>query len=114
MLTSDLQEPTYGYRLLEKFNLKAHFDRITFSGEVGYRKPSPKIFDVSCRNLLEKNNPKILHIGDSFKTDVIGITNYRGKAIWITNGKPAPENFEKYQENIIACISDISNLDDLL
>ncbi|MBV8193981.1 MAG: HAD-IA family hydrolase, partial [Candidatus Dormibacteraeota bacterium] len=53
------------------FGLDRHLDSVTFSGEVGWRKPSPRIFAAALR-ALGATAAATLMVGDSVRDDVEG------------------------------------------
>ena len=67
-------------KILEKYGLAKHFDVLTFSGEVGIRKPHRKIFEDTLANIGIKPQESV-HIGDDFNADIIGAKNAGMKAI---------------------------------
>jgi putative hydrolase of the HAD superfamily len=56
---------------LEVLGLKAYFDGLTFSSEVGVRKPSPKIY-ADALDKVRVSPARALFIGDRVKEDVQG------------------------------------------
>lgn len=50
-------------------------DAVIISGEVGYSKPSPEIFDVALSRLNSEKSSTIM-VGDSIKSDIEGALNY--------------------------------------
>jgi len=83
ILTSDHSWAPNGHDLLKKFNIRKFFDKVTFSGEVGFRKPSEVIFEKAVEGLNLSSNDKFLHVGDDYFTDIQGVINFGGEAIWI-------------------------------
>ncbi|MBC7075805.1 MAG: HAD family hydrolase [Syntrophomonadaceae bacterium] len=61
------------------------FDFLVFSDEVGFAKPSEKIFQYTLKNLNMGNNNAV-HIGDDAITDVIGAKKAGMKAAWLAPG----------------------------
>jgi len=56
---------------LTHFGLDAHLDSITFSGEIGWRKPSQRIFEAALVALGEPAQRTVM-FGDSIADDVAG------------------------------------------
>lgn len=113
VLTSDMANTSFGHTVLEKFQIQNYFDRITFSGKVGYRKPSRKIFERTIEGLELSDRKKMVHIGDTYTTDVQGIIDFGGEAIWITNSTLRKNNHNlnsKHPSTLKAIIQDISYL----
>ena len=76
-----------GVEIMNKLNLVQFFTKLIFSGEIGYQKPSPKIFDLIRDTFPDYSKEKIVHIGDDIRADVYGALKYGIKAIWIRNSK---------------------------
>jgi putative hydrolase of the HAD superfamily len=51
--------------------LDSHLDAVTFSAEVGWRKPSPRIFDAALRSLGTEADRTVM-VGDSESVDIAG------------------------------------------
>jgi FMN phosphatase YigB (HAD superfamily) len=115
VLTSDLSRASTGHLILEKYNLKKYFNKITFSGEVGYRKPSTEIFSYSLDGLPLTSRQKVIHIGDNFYTDILGILEFGGEAIWLQDTEKIDElmddRYSNYKSRIKAIIQHIGQLD---
>ncbi|MHA2298445.1 MAG: HAD family hydrolase [Candidatus Hodarchaeales archaeon] len=119
ILTSDHSWPPNGHDILEKFDIKKYFDKVTFSGEVGYRKPSSTIFVKSIEGLDLSSRDKLLHVGDDYYTDIRGILDFGGKAIWIDGswkdkiysryGLEKPEITGSEKSRVRAIIPDINH-----
>jgi FMN phosphatase YigB (HAD superfamily) len=56
---------------------------MTFSNEVGIRKPDRRIFSLTAQALKTKPQ-EIVHIGDNLKTDVWGAKNAGFRAIYLS------------------------------
>ena len=52
------------------------------SGEFGWRKPSPKIFNAALTELAVKPEYAVM-VGDSFEADIIGANNLGMKTVHI-------------------------------
>jgi HAD superfamily hydrolase (TIGR01549 family) len=76
-----------GWEIVELYNLKDYFTKVVFSADVGYKKPSSKIFEVMKDTFPQHSTNEILHIGDDIQADVFGALKYGLKAIWIKNTK---------------------------
>jgi putative hydrolase of the HAD superfamily len=59
------------YELLDKMRLRAHFDAIVVSGEVGFRKPEPGIFYAALER-MGTTSDQALYVGDNYWADVVG------------------------------------------
>ena len=81
--------------LLEKFNIRQYFDSITFSCDVGVRKPATEIFNYAL-NSLSVRPDEAVHIGDTPEADILGAKQSGMKAIYLnTKNKPYPEELSQ-------------------
>ncbi|MFX0087256.1 MAG: HAD family hydrolase, partial [Candidatus Hodarchaeota archaeon] len=64
VLTSNHSYPPNGWAVLRKYKLDQYFHRIVFSGEIGWKKPSKKIFIQAFKGLKYSSKNRIIHIGD--------------------------------------------------
>lgn len=58
-------------KTLEQFGIAKYFDTLTISGKIGWRKPSPKIFEKALQ-ALGVNASETVFVGDSAKHDIEG------------------------------------------
>ena len=88
MLTNFTHGPA-ARRIIEKLGLTPLFDVILISGEIGFRKPSPLVFQRLCGHLgvLET---QILHVGDDPEADILGALNAGIQPVWVVHGDGAP------------------------
>lgn len=77
---------------LELLGLKDSFDAIVVSGEVGFNKPDPRIFQLMCR-MLRCDPQEMLFIGDGPKTDIQGAYGAGITPVWVSTcgAWPFPE-----------------------
>lgn len=95
---------------LTRSGLKDFFEIHVISEQVGVTKPDPKIFEHA---LFLAGNPapeKVLMVGDTFETDILGAHNARLDTCWFNpTKKPLPQPIKiNYQ------VSSMSELQDLL
>lgn len=87
--------PGFGLRkFLQQQCIAQFFDTMTFSDEVGIRKPSPEIFHLTAGKLGTKPQETV-HVGDNLKADVWGAKNAGFKAIHLLT----PEGRDRQAEN---------------
>ncbi|MFK7776459.1 MAG: HAD family hydrolase [Saprospiraceae bacterium] len=95
-------------RKIDHTGLKEFFpeERIFISGQIGYSKPNPRIFQL-VENKFGKNNHYCM-IGNHFEKDIIGAKEIGWQAIYLSQEK-------KYSsiENVI-CISSLSKMNKAL
>ncbi|MBX5327595.1 MAG: HAD family hydrolase [Candidatus Bathyarchaeia archaeon] len=75
---------------LDKFGIKKYFDFLLASGTVGYRKPSPVIFNAALK-ALQTQPAEAVFVGDSLYHDVQGAHAVGMKTIWLRR-KPNQTN----------------------
>lgn len=68
----------------DRFDLYSKTDRLVISEDVGHLKPHPRIFEYATE-IAEFPPDKILYIGDSYNSDVIGGTSYGWSVAWFTS-----------------------------
>jgi len=74
--------------LLAALGLAEFFEVIVVSGEVGWHKPDPRLFDHAAGQLGLPPD-RILHVGDSLEEDVRGAGRAGWQAVWLArNGLP--------------------------
>jgi len=87
--------PGFGLRkFLQQQGIAQFFDTMTFSDEVGIRKPDPEIFNLTAGKLGTKQQETV-HVGDNLKADVWGAKNAGFKAIRLLT----PEGRDRQAEN---------------
>ncbi len=85
------------YRRIKESGLEPYFDKIFISEETGYQKPSKEYFQYVIANIPEKNTDKILIIGDSQSSDILGGLNSGIDTCWYNPENEEPKYFSKYQ-----------------
>ena len=77
-------------KLLARYDLLNHFTVVTFSDELGYRKPHPEIFRQTLARARREPGHAV-HIGDDAEADVGGAKGVGMRAIhYIPNGDSNP------------------------
>ncbi len=79
------------YKKLEKFGLLEDGAQTIVSEEVGYLKPNPRIFEYA----IEKAGVEpfeVLHVGDSYESDIQGGDAAGVKTAWYINGQQISQN----------------------
>lgn len=72
---------------LERFGLAGYFRTQVYSGEIGYRKPHPKIFEIALQR-LGVTAAEAVHVGNDPREDVLGPKKVGMKAILVGNSDP--------------------------
>jgi putative hydrolase of the HAD superfamily len=99
---------TNGFKEVQKVKLKNsklqnYFDLIIISEEVGFKKPSPEIFEISIEKAKAKKEECIM-IGDDLETDIKGALAANTDAIWV--------NFND-EKNIFENVIEVNSLKEL-
>lgn len=71
------------YRRIDGCGLKKYFDYIFVSEEAGHQKPEVEYFEFVMANTPEKDKSKVLVIGDSMSSDILGGINFGIDTCWI-------------------------------
>ncbi len=83
-LVSNFAYPHGFWKVLQHFNLARFFDAVVVSGELGLRKPHPKIFEEALKT-LNVNAAETVFVGDSLKADIDGAKKMGFKTILVEN-----------------------------
>ena len=98
---------TNGNASLEKIGIKKFFDFEVKAADVGFMKPSSKIFEAALKKASCKPS-EMVHIGDSYDKDIIGAKSVNMNYIWLNHKNT--EYFDVEKSNIIRSISEIPKL----
>ena len=99
---------TNGNAQLEKISLGRYFDFTITAEDVGVSKPHLKMFQ-SASLLAKIPLDKIVHVGDSPQTDVIGALNAGCKAIWLNQKRQAWPGGQT-PNHVVHCISELPEI----
>lgn len=103
-----------GTELIHDLELARHFEALTVSARVGFQKPHPGIF----KHALESLNvapANAMHVGDSYKADVIGAHRVGIDAVLIDrSGGDLARVRDEHNDPDLAVIADLDELLDLL
>ena len=79
---------------LEKAKLKSYISSIICSEEIGFSKPMPEFFNFLYDKTQNKDKSKMLLIGDSLTTDILGGMNNGIDTCWFNpNNNSLPEEY---------------------
>lgn len=106
VLSSNHSFPPNGWSVLHKYNLHSYFDQITFSGQVGWRKPSSRFFSKALSGVSCTDKQRMIHVGDDPLTDIKGAMSYGIDALWIR----LPHHEEKTIDGVVAVIEEFREL----
>jgi putative hydrolase of the HAD superfamily len=111
ILTSNHSWAPNGMDILNHYKLNHFFDHILFSADIGFRKPSPKIFEHISNLYPEMKPDSIIHCGDDLIADISGALKYGFKASWINRTKENTGSIDiKNHPNFLGAISKISDI----
>ncbi|MHA1940275.1 MAG: HAD family hydrolase [Candidatus Hodarchaeales archaeon] len=111
ILTSNHSWSQNGQDILNHFNLHQFFDQILFSADIGFRKPSPRIFKQISNLYPNIKNDSIIHCGDDLIADISGALKYGFKASWINRAKMDTQNADiQNHPNFLGSISEIKEI----
>jgi HAD superfamily hydrolase (TIGR01662 family) len=98
---------------LDAYGLRAPFDVIVSSDQVGYRKPHPRIFEVALE-ALDLEPSQVTMVGDRPEADVAGANRLGMPSIWTREVTPphrVPEGEEQRPDYVIDRIAELIELD---
>jgi len=75
---------------LEKSGLLPYIKDVFVSESIGFPKPDKRFFDYVLENIPEKDKNKIVVIGDSLSSDILGAVNSGLDSIWLNMKNEAP------------------------
>ena len=103
-----------GMELFHDLELARHFDSLTVSARVGFQKPHQGIFQHALDSLGVAPE-RALHIGDSYRADVIGARRMGISPVLIDRGGGDPARVrEENDDPDLPIVSDLYGLLDLL
>lgn len=95
---------TTQYRRIKDSGLQPFFDKVFVSEEAGHQKPEKEYFDFVIENIEEKDRSRMLVVGDSQSSDILGGINAGIDTCWFNPQGLAGKYIPTYQ---------ISRLDEL-
>lgn len=96
------------FRRIKYSGLEPYFDMIFVSEETGYQKPEKGYFEYVISKIPENDKSKMLIIGDSQSSDILGGINIGIDTCWFNNLKLEPKYHSKYE------ITDLTELKNIL
>lgn len=96
------------FKRIENSGLNKYFDKVFVSEDAGHQKPEKEYFDYVIANIPEKDKAKMLIVGDSQSSDILGGINSGIDTCWFNPfGAIA-----KYPSTF--CISSLTDLKNIL
>ena len=78
------------YQILDRFTLRSFFKAIVVSGEVGWKKPSRRIFESALYQMSVKPEEAVF-VGDDYRADIVGAKKVGMKTTFICENPPSAE-----------------------
>jgi putative hydrolase of the HAD superfamily len=83
---------------LKSCGINDYVSVLVASGDLGYSKPDPRIFEYTVNKIGVSLKDSIM-VGDTLEADILGAMRSGIKAIWLNRfGKSMPESYEKVWE----------------
>ncbi|WP_039057547.1 pyrimidine 5'-nucleotidase [Enterobacter sp. Bisph1] len=77
---------------LERTGLRDYFDLLVISEQVGVAKPDARIFDYALRQAGNPDRARVLMVGDTAESDILGGNNAGIATCWLNaHGRALPE-----------------------
>ncbi|MFQ5758370.1 MAG: HAD family hydrolase [Candidatus Bathyarchaeia archaeon] len=105
-LVSNFGYPPTIFQLLKKFDLIRFFDAIVVSGDVGWRKPSPKIFQGAL-NALQVAPSEAAFVGDAPYHDIQGAKKMGMKTVLMKKNSVEENVNKESPDKIISRIEEL-------
>ena len=99
--------------LIHDLELVGHFEKLVISARVGFQKPNPGIFQHALEQMAVTPD-KAMHVGDSYRADVIGARKAGIRAALIARGANDPARLrDEHADPDLLVLSDLNDLLDL-
>ena len=105
-LVSNFAHPPAIIKILEKFDLIGFFDVVVISGDVGWRKPSPKIFERAL-SALQVAPSEAVFVGDAPYHDIQGAKMMGMKTVLVKKGSVEEDVNKENPDKIIRKIEEV-------
>lgn len=105
-IVSNFDYSPTAYSLIEKFGLMRFFEKVIISEEIGWRKPSPVIFEDAMRTMGAEPGES-LFTGDNFSADVVGSKNAGMDSVWLNRRNESQEGLDPEPDYIIPALKDM-------
>jgi putative hydrolase of the HAD superfamily len=100
--------------LIHDLELAAHFEALVISARVGYQKPNAGIFRHAL-DVMKVEPGHALHVGDSYRADVLGARRLGIAAVLINRGDDDPARLRaEHRDEQLPIIHDLYGLLELL
>lgn len=100
--------------LIHDLELASHFEHLVISARVGFQKPNPGIFRHALE-LMAVEPERALHVGDSYRADVLGARRVGIDAVLIDRSRSdASSERDEHEDPDLTAVGDMFELLDLL
>ena len=94
---------------LQSTGLSAHFDLVVISEQVGVAKPHRDIFDHALNLMGEPTRERVLMVGDTLESDILGGLNAGLHTCWLNrHAKPLPVDMTPHYQ--VASLAELAQL----
>ena len=95
------------FKRIKNSGLEPYFDKVFVSEDTGHQKPEKEYFDYVIKNIPEKDKTKILIIGDSQSSDILGGVNSGIDTCWFNINSSDPKYKSQYE---ISALSELKGI----
>lgn len=95
------------FKRIKNSGLEPYFDKIFVSEQAGHQKPEKEYFNYVIENIDEKDRNKMLIIGDSQSSDILGGINSSIDTCWFNPSASSPKYKSKFE---ISKLNEIKNI----
>lgn len=95
------------HRRIKESGLLPYFDAVFVSEDINHQKPEKEYFDCVIEKIPEKNREKMLIIGDSQSSDILGGINSSIATCWYNPKNTVPKYHSEYE---IHTLEEIKNI----
>lgn len=95
------------FKRIKNSGLEAYFDKIFISEDAGHQKPEKEYFNYVINNIEEKDKQKMLIVGDSQSSDILGGINSEIDTCWFNPNNDTAKYESKYT---IFSLEEIKNI----
>lgn len=100
--------------LIHDLELARHFEHLVISARVGFQKPNPGIFQ-NALDAMRVTPERALHVGDSYRADVMGARRLGISAVLIArDGRDPARVAQDHDDPDLPVVTDLNELLDLL
>lgn len=95
------------FKRIENSGLNKYFDKVFVSEDAGHQKPEKEYFDYVIANIPERDISKMLIVGDSQSSDILGGINSGIDTCWFNPNSFAPKYPSKFE---ITTLDELKNI----